>query len=261
MENEKINVLIVEDEAIVALDLASGLENDGYKIAGIADNAGDALNIFRESSPDIVLMDINIKGDRDGIDTTEELLKIRQVPVIYLTAFSDNETVSRVKKIQPAAFLSKPYSIDNVRIAIELAISNLAVANRERSKVVSLHGNSEHVTDFHPEKEPVLQMGDYIFVKHNYHFIKIKFEDLLFIETENNYIKLCTREKKILLRMSLTGFLEKIDFHGLVRVHRSFAVNIGSITSFNDQLIFIEKIEVPMGRNYREDFLRRFHFR
>src|SRR5687768_11309049 len=106
--NEKINVLIVEDESIVALDLATGLENDGYFIAGIADNADDAILVFKEHEVDIVLMDVNIIGKKDGIDTAIELLRIKQVPVIYLTAFTDTNTVNRVKQTHPAAFLTKP---------------------------------------------------------------------------------------------------------------------------------------------------------
>ncbi len=105
MLSEKINILIVEDESIVALDLAAGLENDGYHIAGIADNAIEARELFTAHKVDILLMDVNIIGDKDGIDTAIELLQQRTVPVIFLTAFTDPATISRVKHIQAAAFL------------------------------------------------------------------------------------------------------------------------------------------------------------
>src|SRR5687767_4898608 len=116
---EAIQIMIVEDEAIVAMDLAAGLENDGYRIAGIADNYAEALQLFSDNSVDIVLMDINIYGDKDGVDTAVELMKIKQVPLIYLTAFTDAATVERVKHTHPSAFLTKPYNMDNVRIAID----------------------------------------------------------------------------------------------------------------------------------------------
>ena len=122
----QVHVMIVEDESIVAMDLAAGLEHDGYKVAGIADNYADALKLFSEETVDILLMDIHIHGDKDGVETATELMKMKQVPLIYLTAFTDAKTVERVKHTNPSAFLTKPYNIDNVRIAIDLALHHFA---------------------------------------------------------------------------------------------------------------------------------------
>ncbi len=263
MPGEKINILIVEDESIVALDLATGLERDGYHVAGIADNAEEAKELFNSNNIDILLMDINIIGDKDGIDTATELLQIRTVPVIFLTAFTDPVTVSRVKHIQAAAFLTKPYSVTNVRIAIELAINNFATArNRESTgKVIPIEKNAGKPVPDTADKETILQMNDYIFVKNNYVFVKIKLPDLLYIEADNNYINVFTIDKKFVLRLSLSQLLEKINYKPLVRIHRSYAVNINAIQSFNDQEVQINKVELPIGRNYKEEFLRNFDFR
>ena len=124
----EINILIVEDEQLIALELAAGLERDGYRVAGIADTFAEAVGIFSREFVDIVLMDIHIRGKIDGVDTAAELMRIRPVPVVYLSALTDPRTVERVKGTHPAAFLSKPYSMPNVRIAIELALANFAVA-------------------------------------------------------------------------------------------------------------------------------------
>lgn len=262
MPTEKINVLIVEDEAIVALDLASGLEKDGYCVAGIADNAADAVQLFRSNSIDIVLMDVHIIGDKDGIDTVKELLQQRSVPVIYLTAFTDSATIERAKSTHPAAFLAKPYSLTNVRIAIELAINNLALAaNQSSGKVVSMETNKPAPSAEIAEKEVILQLNEYIFVKNNYAFVKLKLEDILYAEADNNYVQIVTTEKKLLLRLSLSQLLEKIHYAPLVRIHRSYVVNIHAIQSFTDQEVLINKLPLPVGRSYREDFLRHFHFR
>src|SRR5688572_12826533 len=98
MAAEKVNILIVEDESIVALDLAKGLEQDGYNIAGIADNAEEAQQLFNDNEIDIILMDVNIIGEKDGIDTATEILKLKAVPIIYLTAFTDAATIDRIKQ-------------------------------------------------------------------------------------------------------------------------------------------------------------------
>jgi DNA-binding LytR/AlgR family response regulator len=263
MSTEKINILIVEDESIVALDLSAGLEKDGYNVVGIADNAEEARQLFTEHKVDILLMDINIIGDKDGIDTATELLRLKMVPVIFLTAFTDPVTVGRVKHIHAAAFLTKPYNVTNVRIAIELALNNFATTRSAQpaGKVIPLEKNAERPVPDTSDKETVLQMNDYIFVKNNYVFVKIRLADLLYIEADNNYINVITQEKKFVLRLSLSQLLEKINYKPLVRIHRSYAVNINAIQSFNDQEVQISKTELPIGRNYKEEFLRNFDFK
>jgi DNA-binding LytR/AlgR family response regulator len=263
MSTEKVNVLIVEDESIVALDLSAGLERDGYNVVGIADNAEEAQQLFTENPVDILLMDIHIIGDKDGIDTATELLKHKTVPVIFLTAFTDPMTVSRVKHIQAAAFLTKPYNVTNVRIAIELALNNLAITKQTAAagKVIPLENHGDRPVPDTTDKETVLQMNDYIFVKNNYVFVKIRLADLLYLEADNNYVNVVTQEKKFVLRLSLSQLLEKINYKPLVRIHRSYAVNIDAIQSFNDQEVQIGKVELPIGRNYKEDFLRYFDFK
>jgi two-component system, response regulator PdtaR len=260
MASEKVSVLIVEDESLVAMDLSMGLEHDGYNVVGIADNADDAMELYKGNEVDIVLMDINIMGDKDGIETAEALMQLRQVPIIYLTAFTDQKTVERVKNTQPAAFLTKPYNISNVRIAIELALNNFAISRQKEAKVVSMSKEESSQTST-PDKELILQMNNFIFVKYNYRFIKLLLSDLLYVEADNNYIYLVTAEKKIAVRLSLNHFLDKISCKNLIRIHRSFAVNIEAIQSFNEQSVMVDKYELPVGRNYRDGFLQQFHFR
>ena len=257
--NPKVQIMIVEDESIVAMDLAAGLERDGYQVTGIADNYKDALQLFSEHPADILLMDINIHGDKDGVETAAELQKIRQVPLIYLTAFTDPVTVERVKHTHPAAFLTKPYNIDNVRIAIDLALHHFATAKKEHGKLVPVSGagSVERKTD----KESFLQLDDQVFIKQNYRFVKFRLSEILFAEADNNYVNIHTSSQKFALRLSLSDLLDKLSYGRLARVHRSFAVNIDEISSFDDQLIRIGQQEIPIGRNYRQDFMDRFNLR
>ncbi len=261
MPAEKINILIVEDESIVALDLANGLERDGYNITGIADNAEEAQQLFNNNEVDIVLMDVNIIGDKDGIDTAIEILKQKAVPIIYLTAFTDTATIDRIKQTHPAAFLSKPYNLTNVRIAIDLAVNNFAVSREQQTgKIIQLDKNNERNVSS-PERELILRMNDHIFVKSNYAFVKLKLCELLYVEADNNYISIVSAEKKFLLRLSLNQLLDKINYKSLVRIHRSYAVNINAIQSFNEQEVEINQQHLPIGRNYKEEFLKHFDFR
>lgn len=263
MPAEKINVLIVEDESIVAMDLSQALQQDGYAITGVADNAEEAIDLFSRHNVDIVLMDVNILGDKDGIDTALELVKKKPVPVIFLTAFTDAETLQRAKNTYPAAFLSKPYSITNVRIAIELAINNFAVTKGQQQggKVIPLQKTAPTTNKDFPDKDTILQLQEHIFVKNNYEFVKIKLDDLLYIEADNNYSHIITADKKFTLRFSLNQLLEKINYTALVRIHRSYAINSNAIQSFNDMEVQVNKKQLPIGRSYKEEFLKKFDFR
>ncbi|MEO6917214.1 MAG: response regulator [Chitinophagaceae bacterium] len=262
MASEKINILVVEDESIVAMDLAEGLERDGYNVVGTADNSAEAMALFTANDVDIVLMDISIIGDKDGIETAINLLKIKEVPVIYLTAFADALTVERVKQTHPAAFLIKPYNINNVRIAIELAINNFAIVRYQATttKIIPLLPEVRVELVGSPEKEQILQLNEWIFVKYKNHFIKLRINDLLYLEADNNYVNIVTTDKKLAVRLSLGQLLDKLKFQQLARIHRSFAVNMNAIQSFSDQVVVVNKVELPIGRNYREDFLRQFNF-
>ena len=252
---EPIHVMIVEDESIVAMDLAAGLEHDGYTVVEIADNYEDAVRIFSSAHVDILLMDIHIHGQKDGVDTATALMKIRQVPLIYLTAFTDAATVERVKHTNPAAFLTKPYNIDNVRIAIDLALHNFA-EEKPAAKVLQLPP-----ADRKAEREQFLQLKDHIFIKQNYRFVKFRLSEILYLEADNNYVNIHTRQQKFAIRMSLGDILERLQFSRLIRVHRSFAVNIDEIGSFDEQTIRVDKFEIPIGRNFRQDFLDQFNLR
>jgi DNA-binding LytR/AlgR family response regulator len=251
--SEKINILVVEDEPIVALDLVTGLENAGYEIAGIATNSRDAKSLFLNNPIDITLMDIHLKGEKDGIDTVKELMEIRSTPVIYLTAFTDPATITRVKNTYPAAFLTKPYRIDNVLVAIELALHNFA--NRGKPE--------ENTRPVSPddEKETVVQWNDHLFIKVNYRFIKIPIADILYVAAENSYIHLVTAERKYPLRMVLGQFMEKTGNNPLVRIHRSYAVNVDLVQSFTEQEVTIGKDTLPISKSYRDAFLQQFGLR
>jgi two-component system, response regulator PdtaR len=259
MSTEKIHILIVEDESIVALDLATALNQDGYVVIGITDHAEEAIRLFAQHRVDIVLMDIHLAGPKDGIDTVVDLMKIRQTPVIYLTAFTDNATVERVKNTYPSAFLVKPYQISNVRITIELALNSFAMLNaRHEPGRVSNDLFPAAAREASPTREPILQMGDFVFIKYNYQFVKVRLADILFVGAESNHISLHTSDKKFVLRLSLTQLFDRILFGRLIRIHRSYAVNIDAIQSFTEQTVLTGKGELPIGRNYKENFLKHF---
>jgi DNA-binding LytR/AlgR family response regulator len=108
------------------------------------------------------------------------------------------------------------------------------------------------------EKESVLQLNDFVFIKDHYRFIKIKIEEIQYLEASNNYVNIVCSSRKFLVRMQMSQLLEKLMFRNIIRIHKSYAVNLHAITSFTDQDVTIDKLEIPIGRSYKEDFLQRF---
>lgn len=115
-------ILIVEDEVIVALDIQDRLVDLGYEVTGVADRGSEALTLVEVSRPDLVLMDIRIKGDQDGITVAEEIRQRWHIPVIYLTAFSEDSTLQRAKLSEPFGYLIKPFEDREIQAAIEMAL-------------------------------------------------------------------------------------------------------------------------------------------
>ncbi|HMT10505.1 MAG TPA: PAS domain S-box protein [Ignavibacteria bacterium] len=115
-------VLIVEDEAITALDIKNILQRLNYEVVGIASKGEAALSMIEETNPGLILMDITLKGDLDGIDTALILRRTHNIPVVYLTAHSDDETIERSKQTDPYGFLLKPLNERDLNSCIRLAL-------------------------------------------------------------------------------------------------------------------------------------------
>ena len=116
------SILIVEDEAVVALDLKMEVEALGYTVVGIADTAEQAIELARRHRPGLALMDIRLKGDRDGIDAATSLRDDPGTPVVFLTSFSDADTVQRAARTAPYGYLTKPFQVRELRASLEVAL-------------------------------------------------------------------------------------------------------------------------------------------
>ncbi|WP_127999423.1 hybrid sensor histidine kinase/response regulator [Piscinibacter defluvii] len=120
---DRAAILIVEDEAIVALDLKLSLEELGYEVTGVASSGEQALRAFDQQPPQLVLMDVRLQGAMDGIATAEAIRRRLPVPLIFLTSHSDDDTVQRAARTAPYGYLTKPYQIRELRAGIEVALT------------------------------------------------------------------------------------------------------------------------------------------
>ena len=249
-----IHILIVEDDIIIATDLQIRLQRIGYQVVGIAKNSDEAVELFMKHDIDLLLMDINIQGEKDGIETAQILQNHKVVPLIYVTALADQVTIERAKITRPSAYLTKPFNEVDLQVAIDIAINNFAYQKKIVVPNETLPANNVLTAD------NILRMNDTIFIKQNYRFQKLQLADIQFIKADNHYSDIVLEKKKITLRMSLQTVLDRLNSEDIIRIHRSYAINTKFIEEFNDTEIIIGKHSIPIGQSYKSEFLGRFDF-
>ena len=235
---QKINILIVEDEAIVAMDLAARLQKMGFHITGRATTGKAAIESFQKETPDLVLMDIQLRGELDGIETARRMNDRSAIPIIYLTDQTDAPTIERAKLTLPAAYLTKPFDEKSLQIAIELAIHNFAF--RKNIAAEPATAPPQYFAQNEPEKaekslnaDSILLANAAVFIKQNYKFVKIQLSDLLYLQADGVYTDLITAKHKYTLRLTLNQVMGKLNAPQVIQVHRSYAVNILYVEEFN----------------------------
>lgn len=226
--SEKTKILIVEDEMIIAANISLQLTQLGYEVTGIIPRGEDALLHIEDNKPDILLLDINLKGKLDGIETAEAMQKNHNIPIIYLTANIDDAHFNRAKQTHPFGFIAKPFKKLDLQRAIELAISQLV------SKSAELQNPTED------NAQPFI-LSDSIFVRHHNTMVKVNIQDILYIEAERNYCRIYSKTKEYLLVMTLKDMDEKLPAKHFLRVHRSFIVNLSQINEISTSHIVIQK--------------------
>ena len=118
----KLNVLVVEDENIIAKDIQQSLKKIGYSVPVVVDSGEKALEAIERARPDVVIMDIMLAGEMNGIDTADKIREKYNIPVIFLSAFADDNTLKRAKIVEPYGYILKPYKDKELQTAIEVAI-------------------------------------------------------------------------------------------------------------------------------------------
>ena len=239
-----IKILVVEDEMIIAAKISMHLTNLGYDVTGILPRGEEALLSVEEHRPDLVLMDIRLKGDLNGIDTALLMQKNADIPVIFLTANADEATFNKAKAAKPYAFISKPYKQTDLQRAIELAISHLAT-------------DENKLTDDHGVNDQPFILSDRIFVRQREKMIKILVADILYIEADRNYCRIFTKTNEYLLCITLKTIEEKLNNRIFLRVHRSYIINLSHIDAVADDHVIINQKAMPVSEGLKEKLLQR----
>ena len=237
----RIKIGIIEDEMVIARTIESTLDELGYECCGPASGYGEALELLETDKPDLVLLDINLSGKKDGIDLAEKINLLYQIPFIFLTANSDMATIELAKKVKPHAYIVKPFNKEELFAAIEIAFSNYTaqrnVADSPNSSIPPPAGST--------------------FLKDGKRFHRVAYTDILYVESDNNYTAVyLANARKLLMRSSFTDFLATLPPSMFVRIHRSYAVNTSRLDSIDMEDVTVGSIRVPLSKSYRDSVMK-----
>ncbi|MEI7979459.1 MAG: LytTR family transcriptional regulator DNA-binding domain-containing protein [Bacteroidota bacterium] len=242
MDNN-LRILIVEDE-FITLDLLKDYVIElGYHVSGDAINAEEAISVLEKNETDLVLLDINLTKEKDGIWVAEQINTKYKIPFIFISAYSDAETIKKAAFWHPSAYLVKPVKKIDIYTAIEVAIKNY-------TKYVPNKNNENSI-----EEDELMPIENHLFIKINSNYKKIIFSEILYFESFKNYIELHLQNEKIIVRNTLQKFLELLPQNNFIQVHRSFVVNKKYISEIKTNSIIILETEIPIGKKNKENLL------
>lgn len=212
-------ILIVDDEVLIAEFLKDELLSLGYENIALAHNTAQWKFKMEAFKPELILLDIRMKNEKEGIEIANEINNFYKTPFIFITAHSDREMFQEALLTNPRGYITKPFKQIDVYAAIKLV-----------EKTV------------HEEED------SFIIVKEGYSEIKLPFDEILYAQSDNNYIHIFTTTKKHTIRTTLEWFKENTPENLFHRSHRCYFVNIAKITKSTSKSIFIGDVEIPVSR-------------
>lgn len=244
----KNKILIVEDDLVIAKNLEMMLKKMDYLVSGIVDSGEALLEVLQKEIPDLILLDINLAGALDGIETAQKLNVTFHIPFIFLSALSDKATLERAKITEPHAYLIKPVEGEHLRNAIEIALYN--AQQRLGEETVA----KEKVTE---QPQESFFMNNHFFVKSRNRLEKVYLEDVLWLEAKDIYCVIKTRKGQYVVSHTLKKLEQQFPSESFMRIHRSYMVALDSIDAIEDNNLIINQQYIPIGKTYKNDLLER----
>ena len=243
---EAVKILIVEDEYITAKTLSNFIENSGYTVVGCAMDTDEALSYFKSTVIDCVILDINLNDEKDGVWIANHIKENYHIPFIFLTAYTDKETITRAVKTSPYGFLAKPFQKVELFSAIEIAL-------HKHNELAMLKNNSRANEENHTQT---------VFLKNVDRFDKVVINEICFIETQKNYLLIHVNSMVYKHRATLKEFIEVLPPLDFIKTHRAFLINKNKIVSVDksNHVIKVLSSDIPVSKAFRHDVYEKINF-
>ena len=246
-------ILIVEDELLIAADIERTLVRLGHAPLEPVDSSEEALEVLSSQAVELVLMDVNIAGTMDGIATALQVRRQFNLPVVFLTARTDTPTINRAKVADPYGYITKPYTDDSIKVAVELALYKAYQSPAPRPALVA--------PPVEPAPEPVVvtadKVDDFMFVAKGARWVKVYLKDIVYFEAKQNYVQLHTETEKLVFYHTFKQLEAKLP-SSFLKTHRSFIVNLDHVRAYEEGAVEMSnKVFVAVSRTFTADLRNR----
>lgn len=235
---KSLRILIVEDNYSFANQLKSVLLSWKHQVVDIIEDSYDIIEKISSLKPDLILMDINISGPKNGIEIALAI-KYNNIPIIFITGLRDEATFDAARLTNSIGYLVKPFDMLTLKGSIELAINYFQNTNEK-----TIPSAEAPITHF--------------FIRKNKQLISIKISEIDWVVSDRNYCVLHVEGSRFAIKKSLKSILEQLPNDTFTQIHKSYIVRLDRIEGIylTDNQIRIGKEMIPIGRSYRAEFLR-----
>ena len=239
--NKKISVLLVEDDLLIGAHIADILKKQGYDVVDNLIKGEDVPGFIATNQVDVILMDINLAGQLDGIEAAKIVNQTSKIPVVFLTSNVDDASFQKAKEAFPIGFIGKPFKAEELLRTLELIFNQADFGD----------GDSES------QEAPQEFLKDRIFVRDKDKMVKLNLNDILYVEAGRNYCQVFTKLKTYTLSIPLIKFAKKLESNIFLRIHRSFLINVDAVEALDDHFATINGNPIPLGKTYKQELMAR----
>lgn len=222
-------IVIIEDEPDLANNIAELVTLLGYSVSGIFDNSKSCLGFLSKNDADLVILDILIKGESNGIALGRRIKADYNIPILFCSAYTDERMLQEVKSINPKGYIVKPFTRDILKTNIFLAMNDNKYVQKE--------------------VRPVIEK-DTFHIRDKGYVIPVEIKDIVMAVADGLYTKIITSDKNYLIRAILKNIEAQLPKNKFLRVHKSYLVNLDYIASFNSKGIKVNNGIIPLRRGY-----------
>lgn len=215
----RLKIFIAEDDVFISEQLNDILHELGHEVTGIGYSFASSKKSLIQTEPDVAILDIKMHGEDQGLQIARFIREELSIPFLFLTSFSDEETVKKAGHLKPEAYIVKPFTKQDI-------YSNLSIVMM-RSEL---------------KDETVL-------LKDGHNKIVLNKHEIRWVKADDKYLEIYTDNKKYVDRLTFGDLIADTDF--LVRCHKSYVINIHQVASFGHNFVKINEQKIPVGRTYR----------
>jgi len=229
---------ILEDDPFIAEELERVVSTMGHKVGINTSLPKELIDYVNKDAVDLLLLDVNLGQEMDGIETAKQILSNSYIPIVFITSYFDDITLSNIRMLNPRGYVLKPFREIDVKININLGLQPVPSTPMEYSN---------------KEAQP-------IFIKKSGDLVKVNPETILFLKGEDNYTLVHFEDgTRHMSSSTLKLMSEQFTDYGFLRVHKSYAINLNKLETVSGSVVYVDGESIPIGKSYKKGLLASLH--